>query len=191
MASKKRGSTKSIQSIHKHWYEKSVNSPQEVIDLIGEDSYIYIIEGEGCECYACGVKTKGLQRCHIVPHALGGSTDNDNMFLMCEECHSGNPDSVYTDLFYKYVKNKDSYINSTASKVFAIAEYLIAEATEDELKNFEINAKSDDLKRLMMTTEADKFSVGCFNHTSIATVVGRAWKNLIAEPSKHTEPALH
>lgn len=36
----------------------------------------------------------GLNRCHIVPRYMGGSDLCENLVLMCDVCHSGQPDSL-------------------------------------------------------------------------------------------------
>jgi hypothetical protein len=44
-------------------------------------------------CWRCGYKfTKDLQRCHIIPKALGGSDSADNLILLCRNCHREAPD---------------------------------------------------------------------------------------------------
>lgn len=47
-----------------------------------------------------------LQRCHIVPKSLGGVDTADNLFLMCKECHDLAPNTIYKDVFLKWVSNQ-------------------------------------------------------------------------------------
>ena len=44
-----------------------------------------------------------LNRCHILPGALGGEDAPHNLFLMCEECHHLSPDTKYPSAFFKWV----------------------------------------------------------------------------------------
>ena len=44
-----------------------------------------------------------LNKAHIIPHALGGGENPENMFLLCEECHRDSPDTKYKDQFFKWV----------------------------------------------------------------------------------------
>jgi hypothetical protein len=54
-----------------------------------------------CEhhCWNCGLDAKSktdprkirLDRCHIIPHSLGGLDIADNYVLLCKECHSNAP----------------------------------------------------------------------------------------------------
>ncbi|MBD2614080.1 HNH endonuclease [Nostoc punctiforme FACHB-252] len=41
-------------------------------------------------CWRCGYKSR-LQRCHIVPHSLGGSEAPSNLVLLCHRCHREAP----------------------------------------------------------------------------------------------------
>jgi len=42
-------------------------------------------------CWRCGHKTRRLEKCHIVPHALGGKDEPANLLLMCGRCHREAP----------------------------------------------------------------------------------------------------
>ena len=44
-----------------------------------------------------------VNRCHIVPGALGGEDKPSNLFLMCKECHLLSPDTIYPSAFFKWV----------------------------------------------------------------------------------------
>lgn len=37
-------------------------------------------------CWRCGYKSS-LERCHIIPRALGGSDEPSNLVLLCSRCH--------------------------------------------------------------------------------------------------------
>lgn len=85
---------------------------------------IPIIEdwGEPC-CFACGrwtgveVETpnddliqlwnqsavkSSLERAHIVPHALGGKDEPQNLFCLCKRCHHDSPDTIYPKEFFRW-----------------------------------------------------------------------------------------
>lgn len=47
-----------------------------------------------------------LERCHIVPHALGGADAPDNMFLLCGRCHHESPDTTNPRNFFRWVYNR-------------------------------------------------------------------------------------
>lgn len=44
-----------------------------------------------------------LNKCHIIPGALGGEDKPSNLFLMCSECHRLSPDTIYPSAFFKWV----------------------------------------------------------------------------------------
>lgn len=49
-------------------------------------------------------KTRGkLEQCHIIPKALGGKNTPDNLFLLCQDCHAESPDTIYPEIFFKWV----------------------------------------------------------------------------------------
>ena len=41
-------------------------------------------------CFVCG-KDKRLEKCHLIPKALGGSNEVDNLVLLCNEHHKQAP----------------------------------------------------------------------------------------------------
>jgi hypothetical protein len=49
-----------------------------------------------------------LQRCHIVPRALGGSDNPENLFLMCRECHDSQPNTSVPEIFFRWARNQSS-----------------------------------------------------------------------------------
>lgn len=52
-----------------------------------------------------------LNRCHIIPKSLGGSDTPQNLFLLCERCHKLSPDTVFPDIFFRYIfNNRHKYI---------------------------------------------------------------------------------
>jgi 5-methylcytosine-specific restriction endonuclease McrA len=47
-----------------------------------------------------------LQRCHIVPKALGGCNCEANLVLLCHRCHKASPDTRDPIHFVNWVRNK-------------------------------------------------------------------------------------
>ena len=56
-------------------------------------------------CWACGVKT-ALEKAHIVPHVLGGPMTESNMVLFCRNCNSQNPETIYEEFFWLWIKGR-------------------------------------------------------------------------------------
>lgn len=59
-----------------------------------------------------------LQRCHIVPRSLGGSDQVGNLFLMCRECHDSAPNTLFPQVFFKWV-DKQSWWKRECGKITA------------------------------------------------------------------------
>lgn len=78
--------------------------------------------------------SKKLERAHIIPHALNGSSSPDNFFLLCASCHSKSPDFIEAKMFYKYIyKNRTNpnlrWPNNCAS-LDVIPDYKLASVTD-------------------------------------------------------------
>lgn len=50
-----------------------------------------------------------LQRCHIIPRALGGTNDCANLFLMCRECHDRAPNTSIAGVFFEWALAQSHY----------------------------------------------------------------------------------
>lgn len=115
--------------IFEYWKDKMLN---------GEYNSVICDDGEP-SCWACGKpiqvetqqlldecnfkeiwnRTSGqLQRCHIIPKALGGSNEVDNLFLMCSDCHEESPNIMSKDIFLSWVtqQRKDCVMGFNARK---------------------------------------------------------------------------
>ena len=56
--------------------------------------------------YALKSLKSKLNRCHIKPNALGGADSPENLFLMCEECHTLSPDTINRAAFFRWVYDR-------------------------------------------------------------------------------------
>jgi hypothetical protein len=60
-------------------------------------------------CWGCGYRPsdkKRLQKCHIVPIALGGVDNESNMVLLCYQCHLENPNTTDQKGFFDWLKGR-------------------------------------------------------------------------------------
>lgn len=190
MAKQDRVGMKAKESIHKYWLNEVETWTDYYKELIGENSVDNILLGKGQECYACGVTTKNLQRCHIVPHSCGGSTEYDNMFLMCEMCHQDNPDTIYADMFYKYVKGRESHLSRTFGAFHKLITDFALDATEEELSNLNVFTESSFKQQIQeyQNIPIESHSTGCYNHMSPATMATIAWKRATSGLPVPTSP---
>lgn len=53
-----------------------------------------------------GSVRKKLQRCHIIPAALGGADEPSNLFLLCTNCHYFSPDTTNAKSFFRWVAKR-------------------------------------------------------------------------------------
>ena len=56
-------------------------------------------------CWNCGNTTKRAERCHIIPHALGGEDTPSNYVLLCKDCHEDAPDITDPDAMWNWIKS--------------------------------------------------------------------------------------
>jgi hypothetical protein len=54
-------------------------------------------------CWRCAQSRK-LQRCHIVPRALGGSECPSNLILLCGQCHAEAPNVEDPDFMWTWLR---------------------------------------------------------------------------------------
>ncbi|MFT5893101.1 MAG: hypothetical protein ACI9Y7_003220, partial [Dokdonia sp.] len=52
---------------------------------------------------------KYLERCHVIPKAIGGCNCYGNIVLLCKECHRDNPDTDNVEMFRKWIQNRKNY----------------------------------------------------------------------------------
>jgi hypothetical protein len=87
-------------------------------------------------CWNCGCKNsdsrskKGLllERCHIIPHALGGRNTPDNYVLMCKECHASAPNINDKTAMWDWIKsNKIPFGYTGTYKIMKAFQRLAAE----------------------------------------------------------------
>ena len=55
-------------------------------------------------CWRCE-KDKHLERCHIIPHALGGSNDASNLVILCHDCHIECPDVDDKNFMFQWIES--------------------------------------------------------------------------------------
>lgn len=173
-----RGSLQIVASIHKYWLKEVSENMIKYTKLLGENAVDNIRVGDGELCYACGNKPKyGLTRCRIVPHSLGGSGETSNIFLMCDECHEENPDTIYSDMFYKYVRNRESFVSKLFSKSYKILSSFVADATEDEMKNIRLFTQKPAIELVEDCKEitSDKYTIAA-GRASFETIAAIIWK---------------
>lgn len=54
-------------------------------------------------CWRCAHR-RNLQRCHIIPRALGGSEEPRNLVLLCGQCHSEAPNVADPEFMWTWLR---------------------------------------------------------------------------------------
>ena len=185
--SQNRESPKTLKAINKFWINELDTNPEKWVDKLGDSSFENIIESDGRCCYACGRETSSLHRCHITPHALGGSQDHSNIFLLCGRCHQDNPDTAFPELFFNYIKNKKFWLDEIAvefSKVFTrllssdeeLGEKVVAKLLDPDF-NFTKFLEEEETSKSM--------SLGCNCRMSYETMAGGIYYTLKESIESH------
>lgn len=52
-----------------------------------------------------------LDRCHLVPAALGGEDEPENLVLLCIQCHQDAPDVADPTYMLRWIERRESWIN--------------------------------------------------------------------------------
>jgi hypothetical protein len=93
----KRTSNTTIKQIAEYWADQL---PYDETELMFDWS-----DAEFC-CWACGLSSGSveLQRCHIIPHALGGKDEPSNYVLLCGLCHEEAPNIKSETIMWKWLR---------------------------------------------------------------------------------------
>lgn len=151
----KRPSPPSHAKILKYWFniEHEALVGWEVYDNIAECSLGYPF------CWACGVKKSklsSLEKCHIIPFALGGSNEPSNYFLMCGDCHIAAPDTTIPTVFFKWLRSRDPHSVTLGNDLSGVLKPYEQYITSD--MEFEIEEELRGLIRTAAGTHGGKMS---------------------------------
>lgn len=73
-------------------------------------------------CWRCGCE-KNLQRCHIIPDALGGKDEPANIVLLCARCHAEGPNVTDAQIMWDWIKAYKVPIYETFWNIMGAKEY--------------------------------------------------------------------
>lgn len=128
--------------IFDHWKDKVILKNGKISDLSDTEGEEVVKDWGEPMCWACGKPVVGdyekscegerdlvllwndkkvvskLNRCHIIPKALGGENTADNLFLLCEDCHWSSPDTINPSSFFRwvYTKRQDSLMGHLSAE---------------------------------------------------------------------------
>jgi len=88
---------------------------------ISEDTKKIVFVRDGGSCKCCG-SSKELEYDHITPYSCGGTSEINNIQLLCQECNRSKSNSCVCKIHYKTVgnnccedKNNNNTIKSSSS----------------------------------------------------------------------------
>lgn len=124
----KRTSKTKHQQIIDHWSSKVYE---------GELSIDFSEANE--RCWRCGYKSK-LEKCHIVPHSLGGKDEPNNYVLLCKLCHEENPNVRNQKIMWDWLKAHKADFYDTYWTLRGMKEYkfIYGKSLEQEFQQLEI-----------------------------------------------------
>ncbi|HWZ15856.1 MAG TPA: HNH endonuclease signature motif containing protein [Mucilaginibacter sp.] len=99
-------------------------------------------------CWRCGYKSK-LEKCHIIPHSLGGPDSPDNYVLLCSICHSEGPNIDDRDFFWDWLKAHKAIFYNTYWITRGMQEYELVYKKSIVKELLELNISPDNIKPLL------------------------------------------
>lgn len=107
-------------------------------------------------CWRCGYEDN-LQRCHIIPDALGGKDEPSNLVLLCERCHADGPNVEDPEIMWDWIRAYGVPFYDTFWIIMGRKEYkfIYGHSFEKELERiFECsNTEIDEKTRLDLVRE--------------------------------------
>lgn len=73
-------------------------------------------------CWRCGCK-RNLQRCHIIPDALGGKDEPANIVLLCKRCHADGPNVTDPEIMWDWIRSYGVPFYNTFWSIKGMQEY--------------------------------------------------------------------
>lgn len=123
-------------------------------------------------CWRCGCKRK-LERCHIVPHALGGLDEPSNFVLLCGRCHLDNPNVSNPQIMWDWLKAYKTTFYDTFWMLRGMEEYekMYSRSFQTELKDRGLEDDSDMEEILKDKVNGASYHFGD-PHFNSATIAG-------------------
>ncbi len=86
-------------------------------------------------CWRCGCE-KNLERYHIVPDALGGKDEPENLVLLCKRCHAEGPNVTDPQIMWDWIKSYKVNCYDTFWMYHGLREYqfIYKNTMKDDLK---------------------------------------------------------
>ena len=119
-------------------------------------------------CWRCGCK-KNLQRCHIIPDALGGKDQPDNIVLLCSRCHAEGPNVKDPQIMWDWIRAYGVALYETFWDIMGMKEYKF-------IYQKSLDAEIQDILLSAGITEPDK---------CLKDMIQKSLKSVVQEASFH------
>ena len=110
--------------------------------------------------YTCWNDPKWLQKCHIVPHSIGGQEDASNLVLLCKRCHKEAPDNKKARHMKRFIANRSNYNNDFLNMIMDLAKEDMILASENietfhlwSMENVGIHCGGDNRQTIINSVE--------------------------------------
>jgi len=138
-------------------------------------------------CWNCGDNKQSksnknkvrLERCHIIPYALGGEDTPSNYVLLCHECHAVAPNTINVEYMWDWIKSNKTEMSLEGTYKWSKALELYEQRKgKIFFKDVLPNIKGDAVQ--ILKNEIDKIGThgNVFNVESYYTVLCEMEKNI-------------
>jgi hypothetical protein len=132
-------------------------------------------------CWRCGYKAR-LEKCHIIPHSLGGVDEVSNLVLLCNRCHKEAPNSTDKECMWEWIKATKVAFYDIFWAQHGLEEYEKIYNTKiiNDLKNVDLT----DSKKIRMVVRRSfenvsvHYGTGNYNTSTVASIIKNITKNL-------------
>lgn len=125
-------------------------------------------------CWRCGCK-RNLERCHIIPHSLGGEDKPSNFVLLCKRCHLDNPNVADPEIMWDWLKAYKVTFYETFWIMQGMKEYekIYSVTFREELESRGVNDEDAEEIRALIGEQMKMVSFHFGDpHLNVATLAG-------------------
>lgn len=100
------------------------------------------------KCWRCGKETE-LQRCHLIPDALGVKDEASNIILLCDKCHEEGSNVAAPEIMWDWIKacaqpNEFMFLFSQISREY---EFIYKRSIKEEINFFSEFFQEEDIEK--------------------------------------------
>jgi ribosomal protein L37E len=136
-------------------------------------------------CWRCGYKSN-LERCHIIPHSLGGSDSTDNLVLLCRRCHRESPNVKDPSFIWRWLRAHAVPMYDTYWTIRAFDEFdkLFKREPFADISSEFSDKKIRELLSIHMRDVIHHFGEGRLNPSTIAWILAQVEQRITSLPAQ-------